>query len=185
METDKKVVDYSLLTYIVYGVTYIFLLNGFIVPLPIIYLMVPAVALFFFIRSIRYWHAVLFLLMPLVVMKDILFDWSPKWIELFTLFGILSWSVAGWLILKQLGQNIQFKTVAYFLLTTPIVLIPLPFDISWIWFLVLSVISFTTLNFNSTIQLNTLLQTITFRYVLLQFLMTGLYSITLISRLLN
>jgi hypothetical protein len=185
LSTDKKVVNYALLTYLVYGLTYIFILRGFVVPLPMIYVIVPCIAIFFFFRTIKSWFSLLFLLLPLVVMKDLLFEWPQKWVELITLIGFISWSLTGGLVYRTFPSQISFKTTAILLIFTPILLVPFLIDVSEIWFVALALLSFFSIQRTADHSPDQPNPTVAYRLILFIYLMTGLYALTLLSKLLN
>jgi hypothetical protein len=178
---ERKIVYYGLLTYIAYGVSYIFILKDFVVPLPLIYLLVPGVALYFFVRSITSIQALLFLFLPLVVMKDLLFEWPEKWVELITFLGIISWSMAGFLIIRTQNSSTLKNILGYHLLLTPLVLLPFLLDYTVWWFISIAILSLIYLQSDDT-PIDTKPEKTHYRIILLVFLMNALFAITFISR---
>ncbi len=133
MEIEIKIVKYVLLTYIIYGVMNIFILNNFVVPLPIIYFAIPLIALYFFWLSIRSRLSWFFIALPFIVIKDILMDFNINIVAIVSILSLVSWVLFGFLILKQkwLVSPLQ-KAYGIVLIGSIFTLFPTSFNLNWI-----------------------------------------------------
>jgi hypothetical protein len=132
MEQEKKIVFRVLLTYILYGVFYIFTLGDFIVPLPLIYLAIPLVAIYFFIRSIQSNKSWFLLLLPFIVLKDVMMELNINFVAFISYASLVSWVLFGLFILRQkLIISIIQKVYGFSLMATLLTLIPFAFNPSW------------------------------------------------------
>ncbi len=132
MEQEKKIVFRVLLTYILYGVFYIFTLGDFIVPLPFIYLAIPAVAIYFFTKSFQSNKSWFLVLLPFIVLKDVLMELNINFVAIISYVSLVSWALLGLFILRQklLVSNIQ-KVYGYSLIATLLTIIPIDINPSW------------------------------------------------------
>jgi hypothetical protein len=132
MEQEKKIVFRVLLTYILYGVFYIFTLGDFIVPLPVIYLAIPLVAIYFFIRSIQSNKSWFLLLLPFIVLKDVMMELNINFVAFISYASLVSWALFGLFILRQklIISTIQ-KVYGFSLMATLLTLIPFAINPSW------------------------------------------------------
>ena len=133
MEIEIKIVKYVLLTYIIYGVMNIFILNNFVVPLPIIYFAVPLIAVYFFWLSIRSRLSWFLIALPFIVIKDVLMDFNVNLVAILSIISLVSWVLFGFLILQQkwVVSPIQ-KVYGIVLIVSVFTLLPTTFNLTWI-----------------------------------------------------
>jgi len=89
VEKDSKLTSIFFLTYVVYGLFYVF--DGhfdFVVPYPLIVLFVPILCLIFFIMSIKTGESVFFIFFPLIAVQTVFESIDPS--EDFAYLGYLS-----------------------------------------------------------------------------------------------
>jgi hypothetical protein len=133
LEIEIKIVKYVLLTYIIYGVMNIFILNNFVVPLPIIYFAVPLIAVYFFWLSIRSRLSWFLIALPFIVIKDVLMDFNVNLVAILSIISLVSWVLFGFLILQQkwVVSPIQ-KVYGIVLIVSVFTLLPTTFNLTWI-----------------------------------------------------
>jgi len=95
LDFDVKVLRYSLLTYIMYGVFSVFNLGAFVVPLPMVFIIVPVVALIYAVRNQFVYQSIILLLLPVVVLEEIWMGDSPFLMRSLLLLVILVWAIWG------------------------------------------------------------------------------------------
>ena len=155
MEKEIKLVKYVLLTYIMYGLMNVFILNDFVVPLPIIYIAIPLVAVYFFWLSIRTSLSWFLLIIPFIVLKDIMMDFNVNLVAIVTIVSLVSWVLFGVVILKQkYVVSIAQKVYGIFLLATVLSLLPTTFNLTWVILPFVGLLSFVfTKNLESKLNL--------------------------------
>lgn len=135
MEKEIKIVKYVLLTYVMFGLMNVFILKDFVVPLPIIYIAIPMVAIYFFILSIRSALSWFFIIIPLIVLKDIMMDYNINFVAIISLISLITWVVFGIVILLKTQHKSNFITFySVFLMISVLTLLPIAFNLSWIIF---------------------------------------------------
>lgn len=138
-----------------YGLMNIFILKDFVVPLPIIYIAIPLVAVYFFWLSIRTSLSWYLLIIPFIVLKDVMMDFNVNLVALVTIVSLVSWVLFGVVILKQkyVVSNAQ-KVYGIFLLATVLSLLPTTFNLTWVILPFVGLLSFVfTKNLESKLSL--------------------------------
>lgn len=88
---DVKVLRYALLTYVMYGVFSIFNLGAFVVPLPMVFIIVPLVAAIYIVRNKFAYQSIVLLVLPIVVLDELWMGSSPVFMRMFLLLAIAIW----------------------------------------------------------------------------------------------
>jgi hypothetical protein len=111
----------------------IFILNNFVVPLPIIYFAVPLIAVYFFWLSIRSRLSWFLIALPFIVIKDVLMDFNVNLVAILSIISLVSWVLFGFLILQQkwVVSPIQ-KVYGIVLIVSVFTLLPTTFNLTWI-----------------------------------------------------
>jgi hypothetical protein len=210
LEKEIKIVKYVLLTYVMYGLMNVFILKDFVVPLPIIYIVIPLVAVYFFILSIRSSLSWFFIFIPLVVLKDVMMEYNINFVAIISIISLFTWVIFGIVIYNQTTHKSKLLLIYSILIMTSIfTLLPTDFNFSWIIFPLIGIMGSWVLknnleskiiseltfdlkqndsivdhyNFNSSTELskNNRNLLILNRITLLIILICGFYTITLIS----
>ncbi len=107
LEFDIKIFRYALLTYILYGVFSLIQLGAFVVPLPMVFIIVPLVAVIYTIRNQFVYQSILLITMPIVVLEELWMGQSPLIIRIVLLAAIVLWAIWGssFLWKKQLTKT--------------------------------------------------------------------------------
>jgi hypothetical protein len=122
MRWDYKLVTYSLLTYGIYGVINLFQLYSFVVPLPLSFILAILLSLVFCFRTIISINTILYLGIPLIMLKDLIIFYNEFIGIVFIILGIISWIVLG-ILLVRVANNNFIKTTGVLLICSPILLL--------------------------------------------------------------
>ena len=95
MKLDVKIPLYLFLAYALYGVTYLFSDGVYVVPLPMLFILVPIVSVFFIITTKINKFSIFFLLIPLSLMSDKISQYNVLLSDYLTLLSIFSFAVLG------------------------------------------------------------------------------------------
>lgn len=90
IDVDVKLARGLVLAYFIYGLIYWLQEGAFLVPLPTVYYIVPFLGLVMFSRSYKWIFSPIFLMMPMLVLKDWLSNW-PMVSMLAILLTLLTW----------------------------------------------------------------------------------------------
>lgn len=97
IDFDLKLVRGLGLAYLFYGVVYLIEISEFLVPLPMVFFFVPIAGALMFFRSIGKWKgAFIFLLLPILVMKDLMLNDYPNMTGVLLIITFASWTVWAW-----------------------------------------------------------------------------------------
>lgn len=138
-----------------YGLMNVFILKNFVVPLPIIYIAIPLVAVYFFWLSFRSTLSWFLLIMPFIVLKDVMMDFNVNLVAIVSIISIVSWGLFGILILRQkiLVSTIQ-KVYGSTLIISIFTLLPTDFNLTWIILPLVGIVGFIfAKNFESKLSL--------------------------------
>lgn len=143
MRWDYKLVSYLLLTYFIYGIVNLLALNDFVVPLPLSFIFAPLIALTFAIKTKPSLYTLLFLAIPLLMLKDLIIYYNETLGIILSIIGLLSWMILGGLLLKK-SKSFFLKVSAIGLLIAPLLLIGIQY-LSFAYLTILLIASYKTL----------------------------------------
>ena len=123
MRWDYKLVYYLLLTYFIYGVFNWLSLSDFVVPLPLSFIFAPLIAFTFIIKTKPSLYSLLFLAIPLLMIKDLIIYYNETLGITLSIIGLFSWMALGGILLKNYKDNLFIKITAIGLLIAPILLL--------------------------------------------------------------
>lgn len=109
IDFDLKLVRGFGLSYFLYGLVYWLQVEVFLVPLPVVFYLVPIAGVLMFFRSIGKWlGSFIFLLIPFIVLKDLLIYRYPD-LTVFLLIGtFLFWTIWAWSVtLKNTKKDLR------------------------------------------------------------------------------
>ncbi len=87
------------MAYFLYGVIYWLQLGEFLVPLPMAYFFVPIAGVLMFLRSIQKWlGSFIFLLLPVLVLKDLTLGIYPNVTGIALLVTLAVWTAWAWVV---------------------------------------------------------------------------------------
>ena len=179
IDFDLKMVRGMALTYFIYGLVYYLDIRAFLVPLPIVYYVLPIAGVIMFVRSLPDFKSMVLLFIPVLVLKDIWIDWNPFFIEPLLFISLLIW--IGWgvtFLFYKLHKHSKYAILAgisQFL----IVLILIPGH--WLIFPVAVAISLIMITIYIRANLENSKLTVTLRISLLIQLMYVLYIMQVFS----
>ncbi|MFT5601181.1 MAG: hypothetical protein ACI9N1_001421 [Flavobacteriales bacterium] len=126
------------LSYFFFGLFEIFEFGVFLVPIPIVFYIVPALGLVYALLTRDKWQAIVLLLLPVLVIQQIYIAEYPNLFQVLSLLAIFAWTLWGvrFLFVPQLKKLIFTKVLGYSHLVIPLVLMPIN---SWIAYLALIV----------------------------------------------
>ena len=90
MKWDVKIALYLFLGYAFYGISYLFSHGDYVVPLPMLFIFIPIVAIIFIFSHRFNSYTFFFLLLPLSVMSDKINEFSPTLSDIGAFISILS-----------------------------------------------------------------------------------------------
>ena len=151
MRWDYKLVSYLLLTYFIYGVFNWFSLSDFVVPLPLSFIFAPLIAFTFVIKTKPSIYSILYLAIPLIMLKDLFIYYNENLGIAFIVVSILSWMILGGLLFKESKNNLLTKASAIGLLASPILIIG-NHNLNLGYLLIILFTSFKTLQTNNNIK---------------------------------
>lgn len=91
LDFDIKMVRIFALIFLIYGVKYWLEIGAFLVPLPLVYYLVPIAAIVMLFRTLDDWRSFIMPFIAFVVVKDVWINVSPIIVEPLLLFSILLW----------------------------------------------------------------------------------------------
>lgn len=104
IDFDLKLVRGLGLAYLFYGLVYLIEISEFLVPLPMVFFFVPITGIFMFFRSIGKWKgAFIFLLLPILVMKDLILNDYPNITGILLVITFVFWTIWAWVAFY--GEN--------------------------------------------------------------------------------
>ncbi len=83
------------LVFLIYGIKYWLEIGAFLVPLPLVYYLVPIAAIVMLFRTLDDWRSFLMPFIAFVIVKDVWINVSPLIVEPLLLFSILLWLLWG------------------------------------------------------------------------------------------
>ncbi len=131
VDLDVKVIRILVLIYLVFGIGYWLELNAFLVPLPLVFYLVPFAAIFMYVRSYRDVKSIVLLILPVLVMKDLWININPLIVEPLLFISFLTW--IGWGVFVMLNNQIKKmpKSLLFGISQILILCILLPIPMMW------------------------------------------------------
>ncbi len=123
MKWDIKLVAYSLLIYFTFGLINLISLGDFVVPLPLSYIFCTIISLIYFFTSKISIHSLLFICIPLIVLKDLIIHYNLTYGKILIISSIISWGVFGILLLIKFRNQILSNLLGIALIFLPIILL--------------------------------------------------------------
>lgn len=112
IDLDLKMVRGFALSYFIYGLVYWIQIKEFLVPLPMVYFFVPLAGVVMFVRSVKWIGSFLFLLIPFIVLKDLVWIYIPGLTIILSVLTFLSWTLWTWLTFIK-NKNTDVKSVVF------------------------------------------------------------------------
>jgi len=107
LKWDVKIALYLFLAYALYGISYLFSDGNYVVPLPMLFILVPIVSMSFFFTSGFNKYSILFLLLPLGVMSDWISQINPGISGVLAITNIAAWAALGLLLFFNKEYQVQ------------------------------------------------------------------------------
>jgi len=133
LKWDVKIALYLFLAYALYGISYLFSDGDYVVPLPMLFILMPIVSMSFFFTSGFNKYSIFFLLLPLGVMSDWISQINLGISGVLAIINIAAWAALGLLLFfnkeyqQQANKNISLYSfplasmcVLLFLLNNPL-----------------------------------------------------------------
>ena len=95
MKWDVKIAFYLFLAYAFYGISYLFSDGDYVVPLPMLFILIPIVSLVLFFTSGFNKYSIFFLLLPLGIMSDRISQVNSGISGVLALINIVGWIALG------------------------------------------------------------------------------------------
>src|SRR5690606_28415699 len=88
-----------------YGIMNIFILKDYVVSLPIVFIIIPLMAVYFCILSFRSYYSILLIFLPWIVIKDLMLGYHPDFVFIIFILSLSSWVLLGALILNKVKDK--------------------------------------------------------------------------------
>jgi len=98
LKWDVKIALYLFLAYALYGISYLFSDGDYVVPLPMLFILMPIVSMVFFFTSGINKYSIFFLLLPLGVMSDWISQINSGISGILAIANIAAWVALGLLL---------------------------------------------------------------------------------------
>ncbi|MDC0314115.1 hypothetical protein OAL26_03215 [Flavobacteriales bacterium] len=115
MKWDVKIALYLFLAYALYGISYLFSDGGYVVPLPMLFILMPIVSMSFFFTSGFNKYSIFFLLLPLGAMSDWISQINSGVSGVLAITNIAAWAALGLLLFfnKEYQQQANKNRLLY------------------------------------------------------------------------
>ena len=107
MKWDVKIALYLFLAYAFYGISYLFSDGDYVVPLPMLFILMPIVSMSFFFTSEFNKYSIFFLLLPLGVMSDWISQINSGISGVLAIINIAAWAALGLLLFFNKEYQVQ------------------------------------------------------------------------------
>lgn len=107
MKWDIKIALYLFLAYALYGISYLFSDGDYVVPLPMLFILMPIVSMSFFFTSGFSKYSIFFLLLPLGAMSDWISQINSGVSGVLAITNIAAWAVLGLLLFFNKEYQVQ------------------------------------------------------------------------------
>jgi len=115
LKWDVKIALYLFLAYALYGISYLFSDGGYVVPLPMLFILMPIVSMSFFFTSGFNKYSIFFLLLPLGAMSDWISQINSGVSGVLAITNIAAWAALGLLLFfnKEYQQQANKNRLLY------------------------------------------------------------------------